>query len=364
MAHIPPGQVRMPARGFRNNATHTILAPNQDETLRTCSKVLHRHLLKRDSINPDVVPDDASLGSFDVDHFVMRSFAVVSPPAPLIAPLGFSMPYVQVHRPVRVPVANEASIFKLIKRLFDRGRLNVECAIIALIYIERFMECTSICLTAQNWIPIIAIALLTASKSWMDEPMWNVDLATILKVFSLRDINRLERQFLHACDYNFFIAQAEYANYYFNLRSLREAKAGNIPRYYLTPHDRMSRRSNRPALVYHSKPVAINKPSAAASTAAAAEDGRDSDMEVHTVPAPPLDGDTAQAHAHAHAHKGHAASESGDSDGHVKNGHTHRTHLQGTAGAPPRPKGAKAARGGKTARVAQQILNFGNNFSL
>jgi hypothetical protein len=41
-------------------------------------------------------------------------------------------------------------------------------------------------------------------------------------MFSLRQINRLEREFLGALQYNMYISSSLYARYYFTLRTMRE----------------------------------------------------------------------------------------------------------------------------------------------
>jgi hypothetical protein len=108
-----------------------------------------------------------------------------------------------------------------------------ECVIIALIYIERLMETRSLVLTSRNWIPVVSTALLTASKVQDDHSSFNAEFAVILPIFTLQQINAMERVFLTTLSYELYISSSVYAQYYFGLRSLKAIRdPTNIPRYY------------------------------------------------------------------------------------------------------------------------------------
>jgi hypothetical protein len=58
-------------------------------------------------------------------------------------------------------------------------------------------------------------ALLTASKVWDDHSTFNGDLVVILPIFSLDDMNELERRFLGDLEYMLHVKFSDYSTYYF-----------------------------------------------------------------------------------------------------------------------------------------------------
>ena len=168
---------------------------------------------------------------FDIDHYLARSYAVK---VPLITRLIPFSSYEQKRHYHFVPTPTVAHIHKFIKRLFDQAPLNAECVIIALIYIERLMETRSLVLTARNWIPLVTTSLLIASKVQDDNSSFmNGEFADILTIFTLRQLNDMERVFLSTLSYELYIASSVYAQYYFGLKNLKGVRdTTTIPRYY------------------------------------------------------------------------------------------------------------------------------------
>ena len=85
----------------------------------------------------------------------------------------------------------------------------------------------------RNWIPILLVSLLTASKVWDDHSTFNGDLVVILPLLTVEHINTLERQFLTDLKYTLHIPFSDYAKYYFGLRALKQKEARKIPKFYL-----------------------------------------------------------------------------------------------------------------------------------
>lgn len=57
-----------------------------------------------------------------------------------------------------------------------------------------------------------------------DLSSWNCEFSDIYPVFTNKVINILEREFLGALSYNLYISGGTYAQYYFHLRAMRDAK--------------------------------------------------------------------------------------------------------------------------------------------
>jgi len=227
-----PG-LALPTKIKKKSSQGTLAAPSQNDTILCCSKVLHRHILKKDVLNPNKEGETSSPkqeDAFDIDHFIRRTYNVQLPVFSKSFPITVFRQKMRINK---LPAPDIGRIYSFIKRICDRVRLNPEIVIIALIYIERLMETDALNLTARNWIPVVSIALLTASKVWDDHCTWNADFATILPLFTLKEINDLERLFLTDLNYMLYISQSDYARYYFGLRALKHQPARAIPKYYL-----------------------------------------------------------------------------------------------------------------------------------
>lgn len=216
----------LPASIKKAKKSGTLSQPSRTDSILSCSKVLHRHILKRDVANAQ----QHEQGVYDIEHFIPARFNVCVPVIP--SAHGLSA-FRQRPRLNKLPTPDEKKIYRFCKRLVERAHLNAECVIIALIYIERLMERKAINVNARNWIPVLVAALLTASKVWDDHSTFNGDLPAIVPVFTVQGINELERQFLGDLDYELHIPSSEYARYYFGLRALRKQEVKRIPKFYL-----------------------------------------------------------------------------------------------------------------------------------
>eukprot|EP00051_Salpingoeca_urceolata_P004698 m.67038 g.67038 ORF g.67038 m.67038 type:complete len:347 (+) comp13800_c0_seq3:396-1436(+) len=120
----------------------------------------------------------------------------------------------------RIP--SEDEIHQFMKGLFHAAALTAECAIIALVYVNRTIAYTQLSLHASNWKRVVLGAILMASKVWDDQAVWNVDFCSILPRISVEDMNDLERTYLEMLQFNINVDSSVYAKYYFELRSLAE----------------------------------------------------------------------------------------------------------------------------------------------
>ena len=64
-----------------------------------------------------------------------------------------------------------------------------------------------------NWKPLVFTAIVLASKFWDDISFWNIDYVETLEIYGLKEINRMESEFLSLCDYNIYVSAEAYISY-------------------------------------------------------------------------------------------------------------------------------------------------------
>ncbi len=134
---------------------------------------------------------------------------------------GFSAPVFVVKPPP--PALEEITAF--FRDVFYASKMESDCMIISLIYVERLIKTTEGKLRPRtsNWRSILFSCMVLASKVWDDLSMWNVDFSETCPTgveFSLQRINELEIALLATLDYQVKVPAGEYAKYYFLLRSM------------------------------------------------------------------------------------------------------------------------------------------------
>lgn len=96
--------------------------------------------------------------------------------------------------------------------------LSPEVAVVTLVYIERLAEVCSLRLTPDNWQRLSMTCMMLASKVWDDESYENRDFAKACPLYTVDDINTMERTFLKLTDYRVLVTGSQYAKCYFKLR--------------------------------------------------------------------------------------------------------------------------------------------------
>eukprot|EP01100_Stratorugosa_tubuloviscum_P004704 TRINITY_DN2189_c0_g1_i2.p1 TRINITY_DN2189_c0_g1~~TRINITY_DN2189_c0_g1_i2.p1 ORF type:complete len:857 (+),score=356.85 TRINITY_DN2189_c0_g1_i2:34-2571(+) len=119
-------------------------------------------------------------------------------------------------------VPQESEVFRFLGDIYRAMKMSAECGIMALAYIERVISHTEITLHASNWRRICLSSFLLASKVWEEMAVWNVDFIDIFPGVSIRDLNRMEKQFLMFLQYNVSLKASLYTKYYFELKNLSE----------------------------------------------------------------------------------------------------------------------------------------------
>ena len=110
-------------------------------------------------------------------------------------------------------------IYYYCKYVIISGRMEKEIPILCLIYVERFLTKSGLLMNYANWKRLTLISLLLASKIWDDDSLENVHFPQVMSDITLKEISSLEKVFLNLIDFDLVIRGAEYAKYYFILKT-------------------------------------------------------------------------------------------------------------------------------------------------
>lgn len=124
---------------------------------------------------------------------------------------------------------SETDIYNFCKNIIFRSKMEKECSIISLIYIERMIHSTGLYINEKNWKKLTLISLIISSKVWDDESYENIHFSKVFTRYSLKEINSMERLFLSLIEYNVGIKKSEYAKYYFILRTFAKKNNRSFP---------------------------------------------------------------------------------------------------------------------------------------
>jgi hypothetical protein len=121
---------------------------------------------------------------------------------------------------VRTPT--EAHVVDYCKYVTIACKMESEIPVIALIYIERLLMTTGILINKYNWQRVLLVSLCLASKIWDDDSLENQHFPKVMPNVTNNEINKLEQAYLEFVDFKLIIRGAEYAKYYFIMRTLAE----------------------------------------------------------------------------------------------------------------------------------------------
>ena len=122
--------------------------------------------------------------------------------------------------PTQLPLVDEVAAFA--KNILTSGRLEIECVIIALLYINRTILHSKNALTPQTWRPCLLTAFILAQKVWHDTALPLHAFARIAPEFSVEDLVRFEHRFLSLLRFDVMITVALYTQYYFEIRNIHQ----------------------------------------------------------------------------------------------------------------------------------------------
>lgn len=120
-------------------------------------------------------------------------------------------------------------IYYFCKYVIITGRMEKEIPILCLIYLERFTKKTGILINGTNWKRLALISLILASKIWDDDSLENVHFPQVMTDISLKEIAGLEAVFLRLIDFDLNIRGAEYAKFYFVLKTFSKNFTSILP---------------------------------------------------------------------------------------------------------------------------------------
>ena len=98
-------------------------------------------------------------------------------------------------------------------RIYANSACSDSCLILAVIYIDRFVESTQFCVVSQNMHKLLLAAIMLASKFFDDTFCSNAFFAEIGLV-SLAEVNRMEQVFLSAIHYSLYVDEKLFLRYY------------------------------------------------------------------------------------------------------------------------------------------------------
>ena len=121
-----------------------------------------------------------------------------------------------------------SEVSNYIRALCQSARMGAEASVVALAYIERVVSSAAFPLHGGTWRRCCLTAWLLASKMWDDECLENPQYAELFG-YEPEAVNALEQAFVEAMDYRLALSPAEYARYYFALRSICQTSTEAFP---------------------------------------------------------------------------------------------------------------------------------------
>jgi len=130
---------------------------------------------------------------------------------------------------------SEDAVFGFIKFIYVYERMEPECIIMCLAYIERLMERTGVTVDISNWRRITLASWIVSLKAWEELAVYNLDfLGCFDGKVTVQDLNLLEMNFLGLVQYDVHLKASDYAKYYFELKNYSKWDESRFPLKPLT----------------------------------------------------------------------------------------------------------------------------------
>ena len=119
---------------------------------------------------------------------------------------------------------SEEDIFKYLRVIYKKTRMQPECLVMTVSYVEKALAHPGVLLTLHTWRRITLAALIVADKVFEDYAVWNADFLALFPQSTIADLNQLEREFLNSMHFETAFKASDYAKYYFALKELSNNK--------------------------------------------------------------------------------------------------------------------------------------------
>jgi hypothetical protein len=200
---------KIPYHPFKSSSTSnlfldsTISKPNIQNLIKSVSLILQSQLNEDLKLGKQILPQ-SELYFFSEDKYV-NDF-----------PQYFDKQRIEnIHK-----VPSFEDMYSFIEALYNCIQFSEECCIISLIYINRIIALTGLCLQTTNWRPLVFVSLMISQKIWDDKYLSNGDFSYIYPFFDKAQLNLLEMKFLEMIQYNVFVKLSVYMTFYMELRVL------------------------------------------------------------------------------------------------------------------------------------------------
>ncbi|KAL9447353.1 hypothetical protein AB3S75_014923 [Citrus x aurantiifolia] len=108
--------------------------------------------------------------------------------------------------------APSLSIRQYIERIFKYSRCSPSCSVVAYIYLDRFLQRISGCLTRLNVHRLLITSFLVAAK-FVDDECYNNAYYAKIGGISTAEMNKLELNFLFTLEFNLHVTTEVFAKY-------------------------------------------------------------------------------------------------------------------------------------------------------
>jgi len=114
----------------------------------------------------------------------------------------------------------EQAVFGFVKFIYVFERMDPECIIMCLTYIDRLLAYSKITIDISNWRRIVLASWIVALKTWEELAVYNLDfLGCFDGKVTVQDLNLLEMHFLNLIQFNVYLSSSAYTKTYFDLKS-------------------------------------------------------------------------------------------------------------------------------------------------
>ena len=188
----------------------------------------HGSMYAGDDADDDADSADADSGGWDGWQPAAEDFRLFDETQTHIRRADGTTPSLLVDAKVAEQPPSYHEVSNYIRALCQSARMGAEASVVALAYIERLVSAAGFPLHGGTWRRCCLSAWLLASKMWDDECLESPQYAQLFG-YCADDLNALEQRFVEAIGYRLGLSSAEYARYYYSLRSICQTTTEAFP---------------------------------------------------------------------------------------------------------------------------------------